>query len=1320
MARVLGAPVAGLLLAVWCPVPSAAATAANTTVERLRVDALTEPIGIDDTSPHLSWELVSSGRSVTQTAYEVRAATSAERLDDPDLWESGRVDSDQSTGVPWAGAQLRSRQRVVWQARIWDSAGRVSRWSEPASWEMGLLDANDWSARWIGNPDWLDRKPKPVVVTLPPQDARYVRITTTKLGLPLKEGSSLLYRLQLAEVVVQDGAHGANLAQGAAISSSDPKTYPGKWEPRFATDGVLTTNQQPFGYSSAGYSGPVPTKPISMTVDLGQVRHLDRVLLYPRTDTVTDDGRTPNFPVDFAVATAGADGTGYATGATVSGQVAPPPFNLDFPAMPLFAKQFTLDAPVRSARLYATGLGIYDARLNGRTVSQAVLQPPNTDYHARLVYSTADVTGLLREGENALSVRLGAGTSIVPDSPDRYTKWSGVLGPPKLLAQLELTYADGRVERIASDHSWRTALGPTTFTQWYGGEDADARLEQPGWDLPHADLSRWRAAGETDAPTSGVRLAAQMAPPIQPVGRVSTVKVTEPEPGTYLFDLGVNIAGWPELHVSGPAGTTVTLQPGERLGVDGLVDQSTMIRGGATYPPILDHYTLAGRGDEVWHPNFVYHGFRYLQITGLPSPPTRETVSGIILRAANEESGSFSSSSALLDGIQRIINRAIQGNMYSILTDCPDREKLGWLEETHLVLGAVSRNYDVAAYYRELVRNMVEAQEPSGVVPDIAPQYVMFSGDVHDEPNWGSALILAPWQMYRAYDDIDTLRFAYGAMQRYFDYLSSKMKGGLLDYGLGDWAAIDKSTPDGVTATFAYHRDAVTLAAIARLLGHDSDAARYEAVAERVAAAFNAAFLHSNTGTYATGSQASDALALDMGVVPEGLRGPVLAHLVDSIRAAGNHVTVGEVALPSLLRVLSAAGRDDVVYDIASQTSNPSYGYQVVHGATALAEYWDGPTGYGSQNHFMLGALDEWFTAGIGGIRQAEDSVGFRRLEIRPSVVGRLTHAQSSVRTPYGEVRTAWRRTGSTFQLDVAVPPGTTARVEVPLWAGHGGASATAGAQPVQTTEDRATYEVGSGTWSFVAHTDGAVPADREQLAVDAPAAEVALVPGEAATATFSVHNLMDDPATVRLGVEASTGFVATAEARTLTVPPHTTVPVPVRVERTDASALSGRVDLTAGDDAATASIIATENWVRGATMSASSVHSGSSPAFTNDGITDSAAWSNGVGGWNDDTPTVFPDALTATWSHPVTLSRVRLFTLDSAQYPAERVGVRDGTVEALVDGTWRPVATIASNTAGLLERTFAPVQATALRLVVTDSNDHTYSRILELEAYSS
>jgi alpha-L-rhamnosidase len=430
---------------------TAAPQAANFAPHGLRVDSLTAPLGIDDTTPSLSWQLPDSGSASVQTAYEVRAASSPDRLGQPDLWDSGKVTSQNSIHVPWAGARLDSREQVSWQVRTWGSDGRASDWSAPASFEMALLHASDWSARWIGNEKWLDRQPTPVTIKFPAQDARYLRITTTKLGQPLVEGSSLLYRLQLAEIVAVDSAQpGTDEALGATVTSSDPKIYAGKWEPRFLVDGTLTSNQAPFGYSSAGYSSATPTKPITLTIDLGQVKHVDELLLYPRTDTTTADGRTPNFPSDFIVS-ASPDGSSYMTLDDVHGQKEPPAYNLDFPALPLFAKQFTIDKPVRSARLYATGVGIYDARVNGDAVSKAVLQPANTDYHDRVVYSDNDVTTLLRQGANALSVRLGPGTALVPDTPDRYTKWSGTVSAPKMIAQLEITYADGSTQRIVSD-----------------------------------------------------------------------------------------------------------------------------------------------------------------------------------------------------------------------------------------------------------------------------------------------------------------------------------------------------------------------------------------------------------------------------------------------------------------------------------------------------------------------------------------------------------------------------------------------------------------------------------------------------------------------------------------------------------------------------------------------------------------------------------------------------------------------------------------------------------------------------------------------------
>ncbi|MCP9948602.1 family 78 glycoside hydrolase catalytic domain [Actinomadura madurae] len=1281
----------------------------------LRTDALDDPIGIGDVTPTLSWRLSAAGRGAAQSAYQVVAATSRDRLGDADLWDSGKVASGTANAV-YRGTALTSRRQVWWRVRVWDGSGRASAWSAPARFETGLLAEGDWSAKWISDERWLNRAPTPVTVALPGGTrTRYLRLDVTKLGLPIKEGSSLLSRLQLAEIEALDAA-GTNVAKGAAVTASEVREYPGKWMPEFVTDGSVTTQKAPFGYTGPAYGSQDPGHHIWLQLDLGAAKDVSSVKLYPRTDTMTSDGKTPNFPVDYTIQTSDSADGPFAAAKTVTGQEPPPAYQTDMPRLPLLARQFSLKDKVRSARLYITALGVYDATINGRAVSDAVLEPPNTDYRERAEYAAYDVTGLLRRGGNAIGVRLGNGTYNVTATTDRYTKYVGAQGAPKLLAQLEVTLADGTTARIATDSSWRTDLGPTTFTHWYGGEDEDARLAQRGWDEPSANLASWKPAAE--APDPGIALTSRMSPAIVPVGRRETVKVTRPKKGTYVFDLGENVAGWPQIRVGGARGTKLTLKPGERLGSDGLVEQGTMIAGGAQNPPIEDNYTLAGTGTETWHPRFVYHGFRYVQVTGLPSEPSKNAVSAVVLRAGNASAGSFESSDLLLNGIHRIIDRSIQGNMFSILTDCPDREKLGWLEETQLVQGTITRNYDVAAYYPALLRNMAEAQTADGLVPDIAPEYVQFSGGVRDDPNWGSAIIMAAWQHYRTYGDAAPLREFYPNMQRYLDYLTSKADGNLLDYGLGDWAAVDQTTPRGIAATYGYQRSAATLARIAELLGKDEDAARYDRLAGDIAEAFNAKYLDEAKHTYGSGSQAGDAFALDLGIVPDGQRQAVLDHLVASIKAGGHHLTVGEIALPAVFRTLSAAGRDDVILAVAQQVTSPSYGYQVAHGATSLTEYWDGPTGYGSQNHFMLGAIDEWFGAGLAGIRQADESAAFGSLVIRPAVVGDLTRAASSYETPRGTVSSSWRRSGHDLRLDVTVPPGAPARVEVPLL-GASGAKAPAGAKPLGVQDGRAVYEVGSGSWTFAVRTPAAVRQDRTQLAIEPPfGVDIPVIDGKPTRAEFRVTNLERHPVTVPVRAAASEGFTATAGGR-VTIPAGGSAGVPVTLANTG-SGKDGTVTVTVDDESVQAPLRVTSNAVRTAAMSASSTHSGSSPAWTNDGGTDSGVWLNGTGGWNDDTAGAFPDTLTATWDEPRRIGRVKVFTLDSPKYPAAKTGVRDFDVQARVDGAWRTVASVTGSTAGTVEKTFAPVSATALRLLVHDSNDHNYSRVIELEGYPS
>lgn len=735
-------------------------------------------------------------------------------------------------------------------------------------------------------------------------------------------------------------------------------------------------------------------------------------------------------------------------------------------ALPLFAKQFTLTKPISSARLYMTGLGVYDARVNGKAVSQAVLQPPETDYLKRVIYTTYDVTSLLQQGADTLGVQLGNGIANLPSNAGRYEKFAATMSTPKLLAQLEVKYNDGTTALIDSDTSWRTTSGPTTFSNWYGGEDYDARLAQSGWQNPGANLSSWHTATQTSAPSAQTVLNAQMIPAIQVVGTLHPISITQPTAGNYVFDFGTNFAGWEQLQVSGPAGTKITMTPGELLNSDGTVSQTT------TGSPIYDDYILSGNGTETWHPDFMYHGFRYLQVTGLPSTPTTSTFTGLELSTANASAGTFTSGNTLLNSINQIVDQAIQNNMYSVLTDCPQREKLGWLEEAHLVFGSVSRTYDVAAYYRELIRNMADAQTSNGLVPDIAPEYVVFSGGYRDDPNWGSTLIISAWQLYQTYGDMSTLRTYYSNMQNYLTYLQSKASGNLLNYGLGEWAAIDTSTPVGVTSSYAYYEDALTMSKVATALGHTSDATSYNTLAQQIASAFNTTYFNTTThNTYANGTQADDAFALDMGIVPAQYQSAVLQHLVSAIQSNGNHLTVGEIALPSLLRALSQGGRDDVIYAVATQTAYPSYGYMVSTGSTALTEYWDGANGTGSQDHFMLGAIKNWFSSNLGGIQADPSAVAYNKLVIRPAVVGNLTQATSTYNTPYGQASSSWTKTGSSLQLQVKIPVNTTATIQLPVNAVHPIATTGQGFQRFQN--GYAVYSIGSGSYTYTSDLSG-------------------------------------------------------------------------------------------------------------------------------------------------------------------------------------------------------------------------------------------------------
>ena len=639
------------------------------------------------------------------------------------------------------------------------------------------------------------------------------------------------------------------------------------------------------------------------------------------------------------------------------------------PALPLLRREFKIAKHVAAAFAYVSGLGQYELYLNGHKVGDAVLAPGWTDYRKTILYNTFDIASALHSGDNVFGIALGNGMYNVELTKGRYTKFKGSFGPPKLIFQAQINFTDGTSLRIVSDHTWRTIQGPTTNSSIYGGEDYDSRLEQTGWDSPGFKEKEWLEAQETESP--GGKLSSQQSPSIKVAEVFRPVKVTEPQPGIFVYDLGQNFSGWPEISVKGPRGSEVKLVAGELLDRGGLASQRS------TGGPQWFTYTLKGQGTETWHPNFSYWGFRYVQVELLPDAgvlPVVLSLNGQFIHAAATPTGTFETSSDLLNRTHRLIDMAIESNLQSLLTDCPHREKLGWLEQSHLLGSALMFNFDLATLYGKIAKDMTDSQQPDGLVPDIAPEYTVFEEGFRDSPEWGSAVILDPWLTYQAYGDVAILTSQYDTMKRYAAYLGSKASDNIIAYGLGDWydvgpgePGVSKLTSMGVTATAIYYQDLTTLAEIARLLNNSKDESEFRTLASRVRGAFNSHFYNAETHIYDHSSQTAYAMPLSLGLVPDQDRTYILDKLVADIRAHNNHVTAGDIGFHYVVKALMDNGRSDVLFDMLSRTDAPSYGYQLKQGATSLTEAWNANP-LDSQNHFMLGDAEEWFYRGLAGI----------------------------------------------------------------------------------------------------------------------------------------------------------------------------------------------------------------------------------------------------------------------------------------------------------------------------------------------------------------
>ena len=956
-------------------------------VEQLRCEYLTDPLGIDTTQPRLSWVLQSTQRAQKQTAYQILVASNEASLrgNHGDLWDSGKIRSDETLHVHYAGKPLAATQRCFWKVRAWDRDGKPSAWSTPAFWEMGLLAPGDWHAQWIAR----------------------------------------------------------------------------------TTD----TNSNP---------------------------------------------------------------------------------------APLLRRAFTLEGKIKQARAYICGLGYYELSINGHRIGDHLLDPGYTRYDKRILYATYDVTDALRSGKNAVGVVLGNGWYNV------HTRavWDFHKAPwrasPRLLMELQVQYADGRTETIATDGQWKTSTSPVIFDSIYGGQTYAARLEKPGWDTPDYNDSDWAPAQVVEAPKG--KLAAQMMPPIKADQIAKPVKLTEPKPGVFVFDMGQNLAGFAELLLDtadqtrntqasplAPANIplsqhsllpTIILCYSERLAKNGRIDraeiQQHVLRADPSQQFQTDTYIL--NPSSNFHlpspasiPRFTYHGFQYVEVTGFPGKPTLDSLRGVFIHSAVPPAGEFECSNPLLNKIWRAARWSYLNNLQGIPTDCPHREKNGWTGDAHLAAEQALFNFAAAPVYAKWINDLGDEQQPSGELPGIVPTsgwgYKWGNG-----PAWDSAFLLLPFYLYQYCGDTQVLRDHYDGLKRYVDYLTTKAKDGIVNIGLNDWAPFETKTPADITSTAYYYRDAQIVSLAASLLAqeeshrdsqfkvqgsrfrvqgsaskgelssaspalHDSttpfphfaaDAEKYSTLAAGIKRSFNEKFYHPDTGLYANGSQTALSCALYQGLVEPENQNRVLSNLVAAVEKRHDHIDTGILGAKYILNALTENGRADVAYRIASRKDLPSWGWWIEQGATTLWEQWNGSE---SRNHIMFGDISAWFYKALAGINpdptlfpqlstlnaqlSAGARSGFKHFTIKPNLLGDLTWAKATYDSVRGRMASGWEMADGRFHLTITIPANTTATVYLPV---SDPASVKEGDQPATKAEGvhflrvehgRTLFEVGSGIYRF-------------------------------------------------------------------------------------------------------------------------------------------------------------------------------------------------------------------------------------------------------------
>ncbi len=1035
-------------------------------IQHLRCEYLVNPLGIDAV-PRLSWEIgASNERGVKQVAYQILVASSEEQLKKGkgDLWDSGKVASDQQNQIAYAGKPLSSKMRCHWKVKVWVSKGATgfwkfgktssSEWSDPAYWTMGLLTPNAWKAKWIGLEHVI------------PENAFDHEITegnlVIKKAIYSAESGNNSNSVDITDMLckkIDKGTLGATITPKAL--GVDPG--PGKQHLRVE-----------YEYNGKSYVLETPT-----ASRLGDI-YLPSGTMYMDTPEGLKERKRWAIPRQLR-------------------------------------KEFNAAKMIRHAALTVTALGLYEFRINGKRVGDHLLAPEWTDYNKQIQYQTYDVTGNVRSGKNAMGAILGNGWYC-----GGWMFWGKTLRPiygkdPSLLAQLDIEYEDGSKEVVATDESWRgTTDGPVRFAGIFEGEIYDARKEMPGWDVPGFDDLKWSPVAvrvQKEKPEQldfqVGKLMAQRSDSIRKEMEIKPIAITEPRPGVYVADMGQIFSGWTRLKISAPAGTKLTLQHNEALNPDGTVYTDNLRAGHfGKGDRQIDRYFCLGGSEEVLEPHFTYHGFRYVQINGLPRKPTADEVTGIVFHTGFRKTGEFTCSNPLVNRLVENIQWSQRANVMGIPTDCNQRdERCGYTGDMNFFMPAAVYNFDMAPFFNKWLVDVEGAQLPDGWFADHAPYYGPGGG-----PNvgWSDAGILCPYRMYREYGDTQVIKEHYASMKRAMAQLVSttnpdgtrggheKDKGRGWRIGLTDHASAGSAKPNEVivgTAYLAY--DARVMAEMARAIGENADAATYDKLAKQTEAVFSEKLIDVEgrvkvalDDSRNNETQCGYALAFSMGLVPDQKKALVSERFNDRVKQDKGLITTGFMGNPCILQALELAGREDIAYKLLLNESYPSWLYPVTVGATTIWEHFGSfrPDAGGladpfmnSLSHYAHGAVGSFIFGNVGGIRP--ETPGYQRILIQPVIRPGLTWAKTSYDSIQGRIATAWKVDDGKLNLEVTIPANATATVYVPVAAKlvHGGPKQNAtgvteggktidkavGIKFLRMDNGAAVFAVGSGSYRF-------------------------------------------------------------------------------------------------------------------------------------------------------------------------------------------------------------------------------------------------------------